>query len=251
MVDGAEKVGGIGELIGKGIEGGDMPLLPESIKRNLKENAEDIILGAENFGGSVSEDMRNRVEDGDGILEGMFEELGGVDDEIKGEKEKFNKSLEGEVVYHQGEWLDEEISDEKKEWLKDNGYEDIAEEFTQEEKEQVHKFYEDYKDKYEKDSDFKKVIDEVFDGEGDAVEEAIDATKLLIRIAVKAGIGLARSIAKNLSKNPEASKEVRLMMGVFADGLGELEGFADKLIAGDAGASLEADIIAFITDKYN
>lgn len=251
MVDGAEIVGGIGELIGKGIEGGDIPLLPESIKRNLKENAEDTILSAENFGGSVSEDMRNRAEEGDGILEGMFEELGGVDDEIKGEKEKFEKALESEVVYHKGEWLDEEISDEKKKWLIKNGYEDIAGEYTEEEKEQVHEFYKDYKEKYKDNPDFVKVINEVFDGEGDAVEEAIDATKLLIRIAVKAGIGLARSIAKNLSKDPNASKEVRLMMGVFADGLGRLEGFADKLIAGDAGANLEADIIAFITDKYN
>ena len=268
MSNSAEIIGNIGEALGKGAESGDLPLLPESLGEALSEDAEDIASSAEDFGNSVFEDLKDRAGyEGSEFTDGLDEEIKEVNEEIHDEKERFQNSITGEVVYHRDEWTDDEMSDEKKEWLNnhldgdvndetkewmnENGYENLAEDFTEEEQQEAEDLRILVIKNTENDPDALKVIKELMDGEGDLIEESSEAAKLLLRIAVKLGTKLAVSIAKNISKDKEVPQEIRLMAGVLADGLSDAGKFADKLIAGDANADLTKDILAFISDKNN
>lgn len=165
------------------------------------------------------------------------------------------ETIQGEVVFHNNEWLADDIDGETREWLNGNGHENIAGEYSEAEQEQAKAYservYAQATNEANENPGVVEILQEVFDGEGNRAEEAQDASKLLLRIAVKAGTALAVSIARNIAKDKDTPQEIRIMMGVFADGLSKAGDFTDKAIAGDAKADLQKDIIAFITDKYN
>ena len=256
----------------------------EQIKGIFSDAAKDNKERLKNFGSGFFGDLAKRGEnlfgrdEGSGWEEEVRKALGDVDDEAEETTELFLSIIKGntaggaqeesagfsdkpspevgEVVFHQGEWLDEDIGDKTKEWLTGEGHEEVASPFSPEEE----AFAEDVRESVYKevaseidegDPDVAKIIKEVLDGEGDTSEEALEAAKLLLRIAVKAGTKLAASIAKNISRDKDVPQELRIFMGVVSDGLNEVGDFADKMIAGDSRADLERDIIDFVTDKYN
>lgn len=187
----------------------------------------------------------------------MFLSMKHVDTTLK-MSSSFGKDSTADAMPQMGatnEWLSDDIDEETKKWLNSSGHENIASEYSQTEQERAREYSEHIHEQatYEANKNLGtfEVLKEVFDGEGSAAEEAQDASKLLLRIAVKAGVALAVSIARNISKDKDIPQEIRIMMGVFADGLSRAEDFVDRVIAGDTKADLQRDIIAFIKDRYN
>jgi hypothetical protein len=225
---------------------GGNPNAPVNVERLC--NAHKLMAGR-----GAMEELQIYPEFGSAIEDGFERDFSQVDSA----KERIEKveTIQGEVVFHNNEWLSDDIDDETKEWLNGNGHENIASEYSQTEQEQARAYslrvYEQATGEANNSPGVAEVLKEVFDGEGNMAEEAQDASKLLLRIAVKAGAALAVSIARNIAKDKDTPQEIRIMMGVFADGLSKAGDFADKAIAGDANADLHEDIIAFITDKYN
>jgi len=213
----------------------------------LEEEVRDLI-------GGVDKEVGEETERFLDIIENISHESGEVSRKEPSKKEVLEK-VESEVVFHNGEWLKEDVGEETKEWLNGKGHPETAEDFTEEEKKEAEeyrqKIYEETTKRAEEDPGTAEILKELFDKEGDVAEESAEALKLLLRIAVKVGTKLAASIAKNISKDKEVPQEIRIMMGVFADSMGDVGKFADKMIAGDSKANLEQDIIDFINDKRN
>lgn len=247
-----ENVEKLAETLGVKIE--ELPNSSEIMYGNLR-HVDLTLKRAEEFGKDRGKEIMNIPSD-ESVIKAP-EEIPTVktpEIEVEDTNEQ-QEVLEGDVMFHHGEWFDDNMDEATKEWAKEHGYEDLTGEYTEEEKAKAEwfrqNFYNNVNEKAKGNPDFIKVINEVFDGEGNFVEEGKDATKLLLRIAIKMGIGLAVSIARNIAKDKDAPEELRILMGVFADGAQGFGDFADKAIAGDVNANLQKDIIDFITDKYN
>jgi len=196
--------------------------------------------------------VRSKIGEVDKEIDEETKDFLAVVDKVSGGKPE---RIEGEVTFHRGEWLKDDISDETKDWLNGEGYKETAGNFTEEEKEEAENFreafYQNANREAKENPGVEEILKELFDDEGDVGEETKEAFKLLLRIAVKTGTKLAVSIARSIAKDRETSQELRIMMRVFADGVENAGDFTDKMIAGDAKTKLEQDIIDFVSDKRN
>jgi len=201
---------------------------------------------------AVEKEVRSKIGEVDKKIDEETKGFLAVVDKVSGGKPE---RIEGEVIFHRGEWLDEDVSSETKDWLNGEGYKEATGNFTEEEKEEAENlreaFYQNSNREAGENPGVEEILKELFDDEGDPGEETKEAFKLLLRIAVKAGTKLAVSIARSIAKDRETSQELRIMMRVFADGIENAGDFTDKMIAGDAKTKLEQDIIDFISDKRN
>ncbi|HBI35454.1 MAG: hypothetical protein UU64_C0004G0033 [candidate division WWE3 bacterium GW2011_GWF2_41_45] len=157
--------------------------------------------------------------------------------------------LRGEVVFSNGEWLADDINEQTKKWLNSHNYGEFAGEFTGEEKQKARDFGKGvYQNAEEKVKAGKHPVDEnplealkKIETDGDDGE----SMRLLIRIAVRAGIKIATIIAQNIAKDKDVPKELRIAAGIFADSMG----MVDQIVAGDEHTNLGQDISRYIKER--
>lgn len=174
-------------------------------------------------------------------------------------------SIEGEVVYHQGEWLTDDISPKTKERLLESesaGLHKLGEDFSTSEQATADAFREavftqgqeffnrpEY-DRFFKEGGLSRDFEQFTQSlEENATDRDKEMMKLALRIAIKLGVMVAVSLAKNIAKETD-SEEASVMLNVFADLLGEGGKFADKMLAGESGGRLEDDLLKFVSSNF-
>jgi len=162
--------------------------------------------------------------------------------------------VEGEVVYDGEEWLADDIDEQTKEWLLGEGMPEATDRFTPEEKETAREFVDEmYARARSMDSNATAkgqppksvgVLNEV--SKDNDEQEAI---QLLLRIAIKASVKVAVASAKELMKDPNTPKSMRVALSIFVDVAEEGGKLAEKLITGEDKPDLGRDCVKYISGR--
>ncbi len=165
-----------------------------------------------------------------------------------------SKVVEGEIIFHEGEWLKDDIDSETKEWLAGSGHENISEGFSSEEQNTADEFTNElFVEAKEKSSSQQPSDMDPYEALK-AVEKSEDDSetmKLLLRVAIKIGTKVAIIIARNIAKDKDTPAELRVALGIFAD-VAEVGGkFTDKLISGNTKPDLQRDCVNFVKARFS
>lgn len=236
---------------------------------------------------NAQENLFNAEKDGDNTTSqsGAQEKSSNFENNSQSDNtnsENTSSAEEGEIVYHQGEWLASDIADATKEALLADSPEKaneilekiVSEPLTEQEKEQFRQSSNNYRkarsnwtdEQFEahKTRYYQPQSGEVFTINNQDIQsfseriknneisdEQKEALKLLLRVAIKASAKGAASLARNIAKDKDTPAELRILAGTFADFAEQGGNFADGLIAGDPKADLKSDVIDFIHGKFN
>lgn len=162
-------------------------------------------------------------------------------------------AIEGEVVYHRGEWLVTDIDQKTKDWLTNSRQETLSHQYSPVERATAEKLQGGFLAELERLSAAQPNI-----GEMDplkALERAEnkhddqEALKLVLRIAIKVGTKVAVTVATELAKSENTPEELKVLLNTFASLTGEGGKFADQMISGNAHPNLAQDCTNFLRSR--
>jgi len=162
-------------------------------------------------------------------------------------------AVEGEVVYANGEWLVDDIDEGTKAWLEREGEVGATERYTPEEERTAQDFAEEMYSEAARRDDANAggatgcvgALNEISSNNNDQ-----ETMQLLLRIAIKIGTKVAVVSAKEIAKDPNTPREMRIALGIFCDLADEGGKFAEKLITGEDKPDLGRDCVNYVRAKF-
>lgn len=239
----------------------------------LEEQIDKDVMGAKEAGSEYQEDLKIGADELGIPLETMDkldEDINEINKEIEKEgsdtKEKIEdkdtnqntqedrnnkdeKSEEPENI----DWVEEDLNKETKEFLEENGYENLTKEFTPEELIRLKQLESEILDKIKsinvgEGTNALKLLEQLPQEEKDRTKELI---KILLRVAIKVATKTTAIIAKNIAKSSD-DKTTKAIFGTIAD-VSESSGkFLNEVIAGgEEHSNLAKDLNTFFKRRNN
>ena len=152
------------------------------------------------------------------------------------------ENIKGPEKIDWGEELIEPLDGDTENFLNENGYEGLAQEFTPEQRAQIMEMLRNNPNLTLLQSQLEALPTE----EQDRFKEF---AKLMLRIAVKVAAETAAAIAKNIAKSSD-NKTTKVIFGTIGDLTKSLGGFADSAITGEEKPNLGKDFGNYVRDYF-